>query len=75
LRQTKFHFLAFTNGDGDYQAVRNEIENKYADLVDVYVVPIYLRVEKFLAQPNHLAFCSNPTITLLLFHPTLRSTS
>lgn len=44
LREPKFHLLVFTDGTGDYRAIKSEIENNYKDLVDFHVIPIYPHV-------------------------------
>lgn len=71
LREPKFHLLAFTDGTGDYQAIKNEIEIDYKDLIDFHVVPIYPHVaeifetdESFcvlLRPDNYIAFISEET--------------
>lgn len=34
LHQPKFHLLFFSNAQGDFQALKTELENQYAELVD-----------------------------------------
>ncbi len=68
LREPKFHLLAFTDGTGDYQTLKTEVENTYKDLIDFHIVPIYPHVaeifetdESFsvlLRPDNYIAFIS-----------------
>jgi 2-polyprenyl-6-methoxyphenol hydroxylase-like FAD-dependent oxidoreductase len=44
LRAPKFHLLVFSDGEHDYQSLKSEIENKYGDLIDFNVIPLYPRV-------------------------------
>lgn len=68
LRAPKFHLLVFTGGESDYEAIKNEVESTYADLVDFHVVPIYPHVAEIfgtgkpftvlLRPDNYIAFVS-----------------
>ncbi len=40
LRQPKFHWLTFAGGRDDSQALRAELESRYAALVDFHAVPL-----------------------------------
>jgi 2-polyprenyl-6-methoxyphenol hydroxylase-like FAD-dependent oxidoreductase len=46
LREPKFHLLVFRTDDSDYQAVKNEAESAYPELVDCHSVPLSPRVEE-----------------------------
>ncbi len=46
LHQPKFHLLVFSDAESDYQTMRMEIENEYADLVDFNIIPFYPQVVK-----------------------------
>jgi len=69
LRAPKFHLLTFSDGQGDSGAeVRDEVETRYADLVDYHVVPLYPGVAEifgrdksfnvFLRPDNYIALIS-----------------
>jgi 2-polyprenyl-6-methoxyphenol hydroxylase-like FAD-dependent oxidoreductase len=71
LREPKFHLLAFSDGENDYQKIKDEIENDYKDSVDFSVVPIYPRVAEIfgtnkpfcvlLRPDNYIGFVSQET--------------
>jgi 2-polyprenyl-6-methoxyphenol hydroxylase-like FAD-dependent oxidoreductase len=71
LWQPKFHLLTFSDGQGDYQATRDEIESEYAHLVDYHVVPLYPHVAEvfdtnkpfnaLLRPDNYIGFISQET--------------
>ena len=44
LREPKFHLLTLSDGSGDYQTTRSEVESEYARLLDYHVVPLYPHV-------------------------------
>lgn len=44
LREPKFHFLSFSNGESDFQSQQGEVENEFAELIDYHVVPLYPHV-------------------------------
>jgi 2-polyprenyl-6-methoxyphenol hydroxylase-like FAD-dependent oxidoreductase len=44
LREPRFHLLTFSDGDLDYQTEQRELENKYGDLIDHHVIPLYPHV-------------------------------
>ncbi len=71
LREPKFHLLTFTDGKGDYQKMRGEIESEFAHLVDYQVVPLYPDVAEMfgatkpfnvlLRPDNYIGFMSQET--------------
>lgn len=71
LQQPKFHLLTFSDGESDYQSVKDEVEREYAHLLDYHVVPLYSRVAEvfgtdkpfnvLLRPDNHIAFISADT--------------
>ena len=71
LREPKFHLLVFSDGESDYQTMRDEMESDYAKLVDFHAVPLYPHVlELFgadkpfsvlLRPDNYIAFISPQT--------------
>lgn len=71
LRSPGFHLLTFSDGDLDYQTERRELENKYGDLIDHHVIPLYPHVvelfdrdEPFnvlLRPDNYIAFITAET--------------
>jgi hypothetical protein len=71
LREPKFHLLTFTDGKGDYQTMRGEIETEFAHLVDYQVVPLYPHVAEMfgatkpfnvlLRPDNYIGFMSQET--------------
>ncbi|CAN5708000.1 FAD-dependent monooxygenase [soil metagenome] len=71
LCEPKFHLLTFTDGKGDYQGMRGEIENEFASLVDYQVVPLYPHVAEvfgttkpfnvLLRPDNYIGFLSQHT--------------
>ena len=46
LRGPKFHLLAFSDGRGDIQTLKAELESRDADLVDFNVIPLSPQVEE-----------------------------
>lgn len=46
LRQPKFHLLAFTDGDGDFQTLQAELGSRYAESVDFNLIPFGPQVEE-----------------------------
>ena len=44
LHQPKFHLLAFSDEQGDFQALKAELESEYAGLVDFNSIPLYPQV-------------------------------
>ena len=44
LRQPKFHLLVFSNAQSDFQALKTELENQYAELVDLNAISLYPQV-------------------------------
>lgn len=44
LREPKFHLLAFSDGETDYQNIKNEAEAEYKNSIDFHIIPIYPRV-------------------------------
>ncbi|MBH8551017.1 FAD-dependent monooxygenase [Nostocaceae cyanobacterium CENA357] len=44
LRDPKFHLLVFSDGKHDYEDLKAELENKYGNLIDFNVIPLYLIV-------------------------------
>lgn len=71
LHEPKFHLLVFSDGESDYQTIRNEIESGHAGLLDFQVVPIYPHVAEIfgtdkpfnllLRPDNHVGFISRET--------------
>ncbi|MGA9997508.1 MAG: FAD-dependent monooxygenase [Pyrinomonadaceae bacterium] len=71
LHEPKFHLLTFSDGESDYQSLRNEIENNYAHLVDYQAIPLYPHVAEIfgtdkpfnvlLRPDNHIGFISSET--------------
>ena len=72
LRAPKFHLLTFLDGQGDHvgnREAKDEIENKYADLLDQNVVPLGAQVAEIfgtdkpfqvlLRPDNYIAFISS----------------
>ncbi len=68
LRAPKFHLLSFSDGETDYQSLRNELESEYSALVDYHVVPLFPHVAELfgrdrpftvlLRPDNHIGFLS-----------------
>ncbi|MGB9182092.1 MAG: FAD-dependent monooxygenase [Pyrinomonadaceae bacterium] len=71
LHEPKFHLLTFSDGESDYRSLRNEIENRYAHLVDYQAIPLYPHVAEIfgtdkpfnvlLRPDNHIGFISSET--------------
>ena len=71
LRAPLFHLLLFSDGETDYQPIREELGAEYAALVDYHVVPLYPHVTELFGsdQPftvllrpdNHIGFLSRET--------------
>lgn len=68
LRQPAFHWVVFSNTGSDFQVLKAELENQYADLVDFNVVPINPQAAEIfgtrnpfhvlLRPDNHIGFIS-----------------
>jgi 2-polyprenyl-6-methoxyphenol hydroxylase-like FAD-dependent oxidoreductase len=73
LHQPKFHLLVFSDEQNDYQALKTELENEYADWVDFNVIPLQPQVAEIfgtekpfsllLRPDNYIGFIS-PKISL-----------
>jgi len=73
LDQPKFHLLAFSDGKSDCRELEMNLENQYADLVDVNVIPLHPRVAEvfgayksfsvLLRPDNHIGFITTQTET------------
>lgn len=71
LHEPKFHLLTLSDGQGEYQDIKSDVEREYAQLVDYQVVPLYPRVVEIfgiersfnvlLRPDNHIAFISPET--------------
>jgi 2-polyprenyl-6-methoxyphenol hydroxylase-like FAD-dependent oxidoreductase len=71
LQQPKFHLLTFSDGESDYQAMRDQVESEYAHLVDYHIVPLYPHVAEIfgankpfnvlLRPDNYIGFLSPET--------------
>jgi 2-polyprenyl-6-methoxyphenol hydroxylase-like FAD-dependent oxidoreductase len=71
LREPKFHLLAFSDGEDDYQKEVSELSRTWAHLLDHHVVPLYPHVTEvfgvseaftvLLRPDNHIAFISAET--------------
>jgi 2-polyprenyl-6-methoxyphenol hydroxylase-like FAD-dependent oxidoreductase len=71
LRQPKFHLLIFSDGRDDYQKLKTELEQEYAELFDFNVLPLQPRAaERFgtdqsfgllLRPDNYIGFISPQT--------------
>jgi hypothetical protein len=60
LREPKFHLLAFSDGESDYQKIKNEIESDYKDSVDFSVVPIYPQVAEIFGTDKPFSVLVRP---------------
>lgn len=68
LHQPKFHWLVFSDEQNDYQALKAELKNKHANLVDLNLVPLQSHVAEIfganksfhvlLRPDNYLGFIS-----------------
>lgn len=73
LREPSFHLLTFSDSQGDNQATGNEIESRYARLVDYHAFPLHPRAAEIfgtdspfnllLRPDNYIAFVSHETST------------
>jgi 2-polyprenyl-6-methoxyphenol hydroxylase-like FAD-dependent oxidoreductase len=71
LHKPKFHLLTFSDGQGDYQKEKSEIESEFTILVDHYVIPLYPHVAEIfgvdkpfnllLRPDNYIGFISLET--------------
>lgn len=71
LRAPRFHLLSFSDGETDYQPLREELDAEYGALVDYHVVPLYPHVAEIfgsdkpftalLRPDNHIGFLSQDT--------------
>jgi len=69
LRAPRFHLVSFSDGETDYQDLREEIEAEFATLVEHHVVPLYPHVAELfgtdkpftvlLRPDNHIGFLSH----------------
>ena len=69
LRQPKFHLLVFSEGENDFQDLRNETET---DSIDFNAMPLSPEVKKIFGTENPLSFCSDPIITSACFRRRFR---
>ena len=60
LREPKFHLIAFSDGESNYQTIKDEIGNDYKDSVDFYVVPIYPHVAEIFGTDEPFALLLRP---------------
>lgn len=60
LREPGFHLLVFSDGERDYQTIRDEIENDYAGLIDFQVVPILPHVAKIFGTEHPFTVLLRP---------------
>jgi 2-polyprenyl-6-methoxyphenol hydroxylase-like FAD-dependent oxidoreductase len=44
LHQPKFHWLVFSDAQGDFQALKTELESQYGEWIDFNVIPLYPQV-------------------------------
>ena len=60
LRQPKFHWLVFSNTQADVQALKLELENQSAELVDFNVIPLGLQVAEVFGTTNAFSVLLRP---------------
>jgi hypothetical protein len=68
LHQPKFHWLVFSDTHDNFQALKTELENQYAEFIDFNVIPLYPQVAEvfdtnnsfnvLLRPDNYIAFIS-----------------
>lgn len=73
LHAPKFHFITFSDGESDYQALDDEIKNEFADSIDYTTVPLYPQVAEIfgcekpfnllLRPDNYIGFISSDATT------------
>ncbi len=72
LREPKFHLLIFSDGESNFQAIKDEIENNYKISVDFSVLTIHPHIAEIfghdepfcvlLRPDNYIAFISRETV-------------
>jgi 2-polyprenyl-6-methoxyphenol hydroxylase-like FAD-dependent oxidoreductase len=52
LHQPKFHWLVFSDTHDNFQALKRELENQYAEFIDFNVIPLYPQVAEVFDTNN-----------------------
>jgi len=60
LHLPKFHLLAFSEAPGDFQGLRAEVENRYADLVDFNIISLSPKVAETFGTDRSFAVVLRP---------------
>jgi hypothetical protein len=60
LREPRFHLLTFADGSDDHHSVREEIETKYAHLIDHNVIPLYPHVAEIFGRDKSFSLLLRP---------------
>jgi len=73
LRQPKFHWITFTNGEKDISPMLAEIENVYAELIDFHTVSLTPDIEKIfgVSESFHVLLRPDNYIGFIVFKTSL----
>jgi 2-polyprenyl-6-methoxyphenol hydroxylase-like FAD-dependent oxidoreductase len=73
LHQATFHLLIFSDGQSDYGALQAELENQYADLIDVHMVPLYPQMAEIFGADESFMILLRPDNYLALISAEISS--
>ncbi len=57
LHQPKFHLLFFSDAQSDFQPLKTELENEYADSVDFNAIPLYPQAAEIFGTDESFIMC------------------
>lgn len=60
LRHPNFHIIVFSDGKSDCRGLKTELENEYADLIEVDVIPLYPQVSKIFGVDRSFSVLLRP---------------
>lgn len=60
LHQPKFHLLIFSDAQSDFQALKMELENHYAEAADFNIIPLHLQAAEAFGAKNPFSVLLRP---------------
>lgn len=73
LHQPKFHLLLFQTGASDYQALKTELENEYAELMDCHLISLQPHVAQIFGTARPFGLLLRPDNYIGFISPTASS--
>lgn len=67
LRAPKFHLIAFSDGEQDYQLLKQELETEYGHCIEFHVIPLYPRVVEIFGSHKPFMVLLRPDHYIALF--------